>query len=141
MSSQLIGSYKVMLDSKNRFNLPSPFRKYFSSLGENSEEITLRRAVNKTDNVKFIQVFPRAFYEKRITLMFKDLDPFDPEVEEKRRDISANSFPSEIKHNRILIPQNFIEHAELSGQIWVVGMFDYFEVWNKTEGGRRFTSL
>lgn len=141
MPTGFIGSYKVMLDAKNRFNIPAPFKKFFDSMGDGSQNVTIRRAVNGKDNVKLLQVFPSGFFDKRINQLFQDSDPFDPETEERRRSIYANSFPAEIKHNRVLVAQSAVEHVEIEGQIWVVGMGEYFEVWNIDEGNKRFTAV
>lgn len=141
MPSGLIGSYKVMLDVKNRFNIPAPFKRYFDALDDNNEQVTIRRVTAPKDNSSFIQVYPSNYFNKRVQQQFESLDPFDPETEEKRRAIFANSFAGEIKHNRILLPQNAIEHGTLNAQIWVVGMFDYFEIWSLEEGDQRFTAV
>jgi len=141
MPTGLIGSYKVMLDAKNRFNIPAPFKRYFDGLGDSSEQVTIRRVTNQKDSSSFIQVYPSDYFNKRVNQQFESLDPFDPETEEKRRAIFANSFSGEIKHNRILLSQNAIEHGSLNGQIWVVGMFDYFEIWSLEEGDQRFTAV
>ena len=141
MPALFIGSYKVMLDAKNRFNIPAPFKKVFDSLEDGGQSITLRRAVNAKDNINILQIFPSSLFNKRIEFLLRDSDPCDPEAEEKRRFILANSFPSEIKHNRVLVPQTSMEHSQLASKIWVVGMGEYFEIWNFDEGNKRFKDV
>ncbi len=140
MISGFIGSYTLRLDDKNRFNIPAPFKKCIEQLGDACKKVVVRRVSDKEEGGRYIQVYPSGFFNETMSLHYRNLDPLDPETAVKKRAFFSSCFEVEIKSNRLLLPQPLVEFAGLKDDdlCWANGMYDYFELWSKSEGEKRF---
>lgn len=116
-----IGSYRHMLDQKNRFRIPSKFK---AELGEGF-------VITKgTENCLF--VFSKAELENNIMEKINNISLFDSEAQKPLRLILSSAFEAEEDNQgRILLPSELKKHADIAKNIVLVGVGRRFEIWSE----------
>ena len=111
------------LDSKGRLAIPARFREVLKAGGDN------RLVMTSLD--RCLVCYPRDQWSA-ITDKVGRLSQLDPRVQAFRRYfISGAAECSFDGQGRVLIPQALREWAGLDGQVYLVGMQNNFEVWDK----------
>lgn len=114
-----LGKFNHTLDSKNRLFVPARFREKLGS-----------------DFVLFMMPDP--------CLALYDSDNFEKLIEqvyemsesEESREAQRNFFDGALsvtqdKQGRFTVPQDFIEYASLGEEVFILGVADRLEIWNK----------
>ncbi|MCL1866219.1 MAG: division/cell wall cluster transcriptional repressor MraZ [Oscillospiraceae bacterium] len=117
----MFGSYKAKLDTTNgRMSIPS---KYRESLG------TKLYMARPTDGSRCVEVYTADSWETAIAhLRSKPKE----EAYELKRNFFPYAFDVDMdKQGRIKIPLPLIEYAGLDSEVFVNGMDDVMEIWNK----------
>lgn len=116
-----IGSYRHMLDQKNRFRIPSRFK------SELAEGFVITKG---TENCLF--VFSKFELENNIMDKMSNISLFDSEVQKPLRLILSSAFEAEEDNQgRILLPAELKKHADISKNIIFVGVGRRFEIWSE----------
>lgn len=129
-----IGEYEVTLDVKGRFLLPSGFKKQLPDGGENS--FVINRGFEKC-----LSLYPNKSW-KPIFGEISNLNQFDSNVRQFTRYFLNGATQVELDTaNRILIPKNLIEYANLEKDIVLVSAINKIEIWDKIKYQQFFDSF
>ena len=116
------GHYEHSLDSKDRLTVPAKFRKALS------DGVVLVAGLEPC-----VWVFPAKGYESFSEQFIGTSSPLTKRGRVLRRHFHGESFDDKLDSNgRVHLPKRLVEEAELAGTCVVIGMEDYFEVWNET---------
>lgn len=114
-----VGEYSHNLDEKGRLTLPARMRELLG------ERVVVTRGVESC-----LMVFPAADFEK-FMLHINLVGMTDVNVRGLSRFFSSKATEdSPDKQGRINLPQNLREHANLNGEVTVIGAFDHVELWS-----------
>ena len=115
------GHYEHSLDSKDRLTVPAKFRKALS------DGVVLVAGLEPC-----VWVFPAKGYESFSEQFIGTSSPLTKRGRVLRRHFHGESFDDKLDSNgRVHLPKRLVEEAELAGTCVVIGMEDYFEVWNE----------
>jgi MraZ protein len=118
-----IGQYSYQIDSKNRINLPSDFRKQFKSSEKNTFVITQgldqslwiypinewKKIENELSSLSSISKINRSFLRNYL------------------RNAKIISFD---KQGRFVLPENLLNFAKISNNVSIIGVLNRIEIWN-----------
>ncbi len=125
------GKFKHNLDVKGRFALPSKFREVLR-VKYGSEALII------THNPECLVAYPWEEWkniEKKLLSLPRDL----PEVRDYLRYFLGSAEECQPdKQGRLLLPQSFREEIGLEKEVILLGMLDYFEIWNPTKLEEKF---
>ncbi len=125
-----LGRYQHSLDNKGRLTIPSRFRE---ALGEGAYVV---QGFDGNLMVLTPEVF-RVLYER-----VNRLSITDPKARLLRRLILSAAAEVELdRSGRILIPPYLREAAGLDGEVVLVGVGDYFEIWSAEAWHRQLEAL
>lgn len=114
------------MDAKNRLVLPARIKSILPENGGN--KIFLRMG-----NDPYIMIYPPAVYEEFITEAIKKVGRHGKHNQQLRRAIFGGFADVDLDGTgRFLLPKPIVEHARLKGEVLIVGVGDYFEMWNPT---------
>lgn len=114
------GQYEHSLDSKDRLTVPSKFRAALSD-----------GAVLVAGLDPCVWVFPPGGYEGFSEQFIGSTSPLSSKGRTLRRHFHGNAFEEKLDSaGRVRLPKSLIDEAKLKGSCVVVGMDDYFEVWD-----------
>lgn len=123
-----LGHFVHSLDSKGRLTIPAKFRAFVRT------DLVLTRGMDRC-----LAMFPMAKWEQ-VAAQVSALPMADRSARALRRFLFASaSDVSPDGHGRILIPPRLREYAALGGEVVVVGLNDYIEIWSADtwQGERR----
>jgi MraZ protein len=114
------GHYEHSLDSKDRLTVPSKFRAALS------DGVVLVAGIDPC-----VWVFPTGGYEGFTDQFIGPINPLSQRGRTMRRHFHGKAFEEKLDSaGRVRLPKHLVEHGELSGSCVVIGMSDYFEVWD-----------
>ncbi len=114
------GQYEHSLDSKDRLTVPAKFRAALSD-----------GAVLVAGLEPCVWVFPPGGYESFSEQFIGSISPLSSKGRTLRRHFHGNAFEEKLDSaGRVRLPKLLTEEAGLKGNCVVVGMDDYFEVWD-----------
>jgi MraZ protein len=114
------GHYEHSLDSKDRLTVPAKFRDALSG------GVVLVAGLEPC-----VWVFPASGYESFSEQFIGTASPLTKRGRVLRRHFHGESFDEKVDSNgRVHLPKRLVEEAGLEGTCVVIGMEDYFEVWN-----------
>ena len=114
-----LGEFVHVLDGKGRLTIPAKFR------ADLDAALVVTRGIDRC-----LAVFPIPEWEQ-LAEQVSDLPLTDRQARAFRRLLFANaSDVSPDKQGRILIPPRLREYAHLDGEVVVVGINTYMELWN-----------
>ena len=127
MSSQytFIGEYNFVVDSKNRVNIPSPFRQQLKKSDKNT--FVLTRGIDSC-----IWIYPITEWKKiqnelqQLSSLSKTNRIF---LRNHLRHANILKFD---KQGRFVLPQSLIDYASIKKDITIIGVLNKIEVWNST---------
>jgi MraZ protein len=118
------GKYNYSVDDKGRVSIPAKLRKNLSEAANNSFVAT-----RGLDGCIFL--YPSDVWEKRESDMAATLNVYVPEnrmfmrlLLEYANDVGLD------KQSRIMLPQELLTYAGITGSVLVVGLSDHIELWN-----------
>lgn len=123
-----LGNWELSLDSKGRISIPAKMKEKFPA---NFKNFVLIRGF---ENDKCIYMYyPENFNEYVFNKFgFANVDVFnDKERSFKRKILSSVSEVEPDNTDRILLPKNLIEYADISKNVVISGAGEYFEIWEK----------
>lgn len=125
----LVGYHLHTIDESGRIIIPSKFRDWLrKGKGERTSE--LYSVIRDVDDVTFLQFYPEETWRKFVENL-KMASMSSPEAEWYLKKIAWDADSLNVdKQGRIILPQRFIKRANLKKNIVIVGVFDYFEVWD-----------
>ena len=129
------------IDSQGRVSFPTSYREYLLEQS-NTDEPELWLARPFTKNAHFIHGYGRTFYTK-LERMLSKLNPYSREFHV----LSSITLGAAIKvkfdaQNRILLPKDLVEFANLKSEATYVGLGTQFQIWSQEECAvNRETSL
>jgi MraZ protein len=117
----LVGEYEHTVDDKNRLTLPARFRDSFPQGG------VLTRGMDGCLNV-----YAREEWERLVESRLGSLDPLsrDDRMLQRYFFSGAAEFGPD-KQGRIMLPASLMQHAGLSKEVVVAGVFDHLEIWDR----------
>lgn len=117
-----LGTYYNNLDAKNRLSIPS---KVLSKL-QNQKIVVISKGLEGCLELRTQNDF-EAHTQKLLSLSQTKLD-----TRTILRQLLANASEIDIDaSNRVLIPQNLIEEANLKKEVVIIGVGDKCEIWDK----------
>lgn len=123
------GSEEYTVDAKGRISIPPSMRRSLSP--EARETFILTRGVRK-----FIAAYPIDEWSK-VQENIKKKNPFIPENDKVITFL--NMFCKEVTldaQNRIVIPKNLLQYANIDSKVLIIGKVDHIEFWNPEEFNR-----
>lgn len=128
-----LGEFEVTLDQKGRFLLPAGLKKQLPE-GENTHFV-INRGFEKC-----LSLYPKQSWEP-LYAQISSLNDFDPAVRSFRRMFLNGATEVEFDTaNRILVPPNLKEYAELIKDVVLVSAVDKIEIWSKENYQKFFES-
>jgi MraZ protein len=119
------GHYEHSLDSKDRLTVPARFRAALA------DGVVLAKGLEPS-----VWVFTPESYARFTGRVLGDVNPLGSQGRMLRRHFHGNSYDGGLDSaGRIRLPRPLVEHAALEGPCVVVGMDDWFEIWNAESWG------
>jgi MraZ protein len=117
----LLGEYAHTIDDKNRLTLPARFRADFAEGG------VVTRGLDGC-----LYLFPRERWDVLVDSRLAELDLLSREGRLMQRHFFSAAAEAEAdKQGRIMIPAALLEHASLSRDVVVAGVYDHLEIWDR----------
>jgi MraZ protein len=118
------GKYTCKMDAKNRLVLPARIKSILPENGGN--KIYLRAG-----NDPYVLIYPPDVYEEVVQEALKKLARHGKDNHRYRRAFFGGIVDVELDSmGRFLVPKPTVEHARLKGEVLIVGVGDWFEMWN-----------
>jgi MraZ protein len=118
-----IGEYEATLDAKGRFLLPAGFKKQIPE--EASDHFIINRGFEKC-----LSLYPMKSW-KPIFSEISGLSEFDPKSRQFTRYFLNGATQVELDSaNRILVPKNLMDYADLQKDIVLVSAVNKIEIWD-----------
>ena len=118
-----IGQYSYQIDSKNRINLPSDFRKQFKSSEKNTFVIT--QGLDQS-----LWIYPINEWKK----IEKELSSLSSISKVNRSFLRNYLRNAKIivfdKQGRFVLPENLLNFARISKNVSIIGVLNRIEIWN-----------
>ena len=115
------GTFDYTLDAKNRLTVPAKFR---TSL---TESVVLAKGT-----AECVTIWPKRDFEAFVTTTLDGLHPLDRKRDDLKRYFFSNSFETELDSaGRVMVPPVLMQHALLTKDVVVNGVFDRIEVWDR----------
>ena len=117
----LLGEYAHTIDDKNRLTLPAKFRDSFADGG------VVTRGLDGC-----LSLYAREDWDTLVAGRLAELDPLSEETRLMNRYFFSGASEAEPdKQGRIMIPPALLEHARLSREVVVAGVYDHLEIWDR----------
>ena len=117
----LLGEYAHTIDDKNRLTLPAKFRDSFADGG------VVTRGLDGC-----LSLYAREDWDTLVAGRLAELDPLSEETRLMTRYFFSGASEAEPdKQGRIMIPPALLEHARLSREVVVAGVYDHLEIWDR----------
>jgi MraZ protein len=117
----LLGEYAHTIDDKNRLTLPAKFRDSFADGG------VVTRGLDGC-----LSLYAREDWDTLVAGRLAELDPLSEETRLMNRYFFSGASEAEPdKQGRIMIPPALLEHARLSREVVVAGIYDHLEIWDR----------
>lgn len=118
-----IGQYSYQIDSKNRINLPSDFRKQFKSSEKNTFVIT--QGLDQS-----LWIYPINEW-KKIEKELASLSSISKVNRSFLRNYLRNAKIIVFdKQGRFVLPENLLNFAKISKNVSIIGVLNRIEIWN-----------
>lgn len=115
--------YECKLDAKGRLALPAKVKSNLPTVSTN--ELVIRKGLEP-----HLIIYPMLEYEK-FHNKISALSEFNAEERKLKRNIFRGITHVELDSSgRILFPKAMLAHAKIDSEAIVIGMGDYFEIWN-----------
>ncbi len=126
--NQFLGTHQNRLDAKGRVSVPAPFRTVLRAGLDNDGPVTL--ILRPSHKHACIEGWPTAKFEA-LAAPLNRLNQFSDAHEDLRAALYADAYPVEAdKEGRIMLGDDLVEHAGLSGQVAFMGLGDIFQIWD-----------
>ena len=123
-----LGTYKPLLDEKNRVSIPAKLRKVAES-GSNIDNLIILPGFDGCIMCVQFQDWENFVKEKLLVL-----SQSEPENRKKVRFILSGAVECELdKQGRIVIPQYLKEYASIDKEVVIIGVYDRIEIWSAEE--------
>ncbi len=133
--SQFYGTHQNRLDAKGRVSVPALFRTALRDPAAPDAPVTV--FLRPSHKHACIEGWPPARFAALVK-SFDKLPPLSDAYEDFATSFYSEAIPVETdKEGRILVPADFIAHANLSGQVAFMGLGDTFQIWEPEAGQRR----
>lgn len=117
------GNYTAKVDNHGRFTFPS---KQLIQLGEERSMFIMLGILGAS-----IWLMPKEYWLEFSKFMMNNKFPFGVSEMALRRQFLGNSFDTEIEStSRIVIPQSLLDRIGITDKCTIVGVGDFFEIWN-----------
>ena len=116
-----LGEYEHTVDDKNRLTFPARFRQSFG------EGVVLTRGMDGC-----LYAYTRADWERLVETRLSTLDPLSPDGRRMQRFFFSGAQEGDLdKQGRVMVPGALLEHAKLSREVVVAGVYDHVEIWDR----------
>jgi MraZ protein len=133
--SQFLGTHQNRLDAKGRVSVPAQFRTALraAATGDGTASLILR----PSHQHPCVEAWPVAAFQALATPLDR-LDVFSQAHDDLATALYGDAFPMEAdKEGRIVVPEQLVAHAGLTGAVTFVGMGRIFHIWEPTAFARR----
>ncbi len=139
--TQFLGTHQNRLDAKGRVSVPAPFRAVLRAFngedmggnGNGGGQIVLRPSHTHA----CIEAWPNSVFQQLSTPLER-LDIFSEEHDDLAAALYADAFPVESdKEGRIVLPEELVAHAGLTGPVVFMGLGRTFQIWQPEAAERR----
>src|SRR3712207_5913316 len=81
----------------------------------------------------FLEISPASTHEELIRTALAGMNPLSREARELKRHLYGNTIHTELDGaGRIMVPTQFLEHANIAKDVVVIGAGDLLEVWDRS---------
>ena len=120
MSSLFMGSVEYQMDDRNRVAVPPRYRDQFDA-----------PSVMTTGKERCVAVYTQAGFDKAAQAV-EAIAADTKEGRDARRFFFGNAYPvAKDGQGRFLVPKELVDYAGLKKDVMVVGLGDWFEIWDK----------
>lgn len=134
MDQKFRGRYEATIDQKGRLLLPSPLRDVLGNL----PLVMTNSQYRKSRCLDGYSLVSWEHLEKKIGGM----SPLKVEIQAFQRFYLANAQVLEADNqNRILVPKNLREYAEIEDRIVILGMGEKLEIWSASKWNKLYDDL
>lgn len=115
-----LGEFDFRFDDRKRVALPAKYRSHFA------DGVILAPGVDGC-----VEVHTQGSFEQRFAALIAS-SPDDENARELRRLVHGGSWEVELDgQGRVLVPPHLREHGGLEDNLRLVGLGEYFELWNR----------
>ncbi len=121
-----VGDYKAKIDSKGRLVFPATLKRQL--LSENSDKFIIKKDIYE----KCLIIYTTQEWERQNSILRAKLNPYDRKHKIFLREYYRSSYEIYLdNNNRILIPSELIEYAEINKEVVFSGQDMKIELWAK----------
>lgn len=120
------GKFLYTVDVKGRVNVPAPYRSQLSA--GNDQTFHIAYGPNEC-----LFVYPQQIFIQVATRLEEEYGSLATPDEERRYllDTMASAQPSRCdQQGRIIVPQEHLDYAHLTGEVLIIGVLNRMEFWN-----------
>jgi MraZ protein len=125
------GSYSHTVDAKGRMNIPANYRKQLAGEGGDS---SVYITANRMESFSFLCILPQDYFQSISKVVAEQTGgPFEPRTPEMKKLARMMSGAQECRYDdqgRLILPKKFLETACIKGQVTILGMHSYIQLWN-----------
>jgi MraZ protein len=126
------GSYKYLVDSKGRINIP---KKFWVQLSQNVEKILFYVTLgpNTSEPFRCLTIFLQKDFEGMTKEMKKECGTFVNPNNRRRNFLKMTGNAQQCrpdKQGRIMLPKDLLDKVKITNEVKIVGSVDQIELWN-----------
>ncbi len=136
--THFLGTHQNRLDAKGRVSVPAPFRAALRALGNGTDGgDTAALVLRPSHKHPCIEGWPAAAFHA-LGPALDALDVFSEDQEDLAAALYADAHPVEAdREGRIVLPDAFVAHANLSDAVVFMGLGQMFQIWEPEAAERR----
>lgn len=126
------GQFRYQVDSKQRVQIPAPFRNQLIDRSEDQDEEGIFFHVTFGSEA-CLYIYPRSIFTKEVAKLQEECGSFFTPPEKTRlfRKFMSNAQPLRSDNQgRIIVPKEHLEYAKIESDVLIVGLGNRFEFWN-----------
>ncbi len=122
------GAYEHNIDAKNRLAIPSPVRATLEEMGLGKKLFVALGTRQGT-----LAIWPQEHFRAMAKQLPRSPIP-DPALALYEQFLFSTTHSVDLdSQGRILIPEGLIQMAGISQKVFIIGVYDHLEIWNRDE--------
>jgi MraZ protein len=122
------GAYEHNIDTKNRLAIPSPIRAALEQMG-----LGKKLYVALGTRPRTLALWPEEHFRAMAQQLPRSPIP-DPDQLQYEQFFFSTAHDVDLdSQGRILIPEGLVQLSEISPKVFIIGVYDHLEIWNKDE--------
>jgi MraZ protein len=135
--THFLGTHQNRLDAKGRVSVPAPFRNALRALANGDDAAAL--VLRPSHKHPCVEGWPAASFHALAQPLAR-MDVFGEDHDDLAAALYADAHPVEAdRDGRIVLPDEFVQHANLSDAVVFMGLGELFQIWEPAAAERRRT--